>query len=238
VSSDWYSGVQALNCKLGDIKLFSLRFPAKFRNIDASEPRPALVDSAAVRQCPPDVQAVLLYSSPITETPPTLSFLPDAIRYVPRVYNRYYVDLSGSFEDYVKRFSSKSRSTLLRKVRRFTAAAGVTPCWHVYTTPEEMADFYAKASDLSKKTYQHKLFGTGLPDSPQFHEQMLRLASAGNVMAALLFFQTTPVAYMYCPSVNGILQYEEVGYDQEFRDYSPGTVLPSLCMGFDLTEVC
>ena len=40
----------------------------------------------------------------------------------------------------------------------------------------------------------------------------------------------SPIAYIFCPVRDGILFYNYLGYDPEFRDWSPGTILQYLVL--------
>jgi CelD/BcsL family acetyltransferase involved in cellulose biosynthesis len=91
-----------------------------------------------------------------------------------------------------------------------------------------MADFHAQARQLSMRTYQETLLDHGLPDSPEFRQKMIALAEKDQVRAYILYFNGNAVAYLYCPASDGILRYDLLGYDPEFRTHSPGTVLQYL----------
>ena len=156
---------------------------------------------------------------------PRISLLPDAIRYVPTQGIRYYVELSGSFEGYLAKFSSKTRSTLKRKVRRLAERSGGSVDWREYRTPEELDAFYALARTVAARTYQEQLLDAGLPETPDFQEELRTLARAGNARGYLLFLDGRPIAYLFCPLQQGAVLYEHLGYDPVHRELSPGTVL-------------
>src|SRR5215510_7213724 len=69
--------------------------------------------------------------------------------YIPYHYERYYVDLSGSFADYETKFHSKAHYTLRKKLRRFKTASGGTLRWQEYRLPEEITDFHSLARTIS-----------------------------------------------------------------------------------------
>jgi CelD/BcsL family acetyltransferase involved in cellulose biosynthesis len=88
-----------------------------------------------------------------------------------------------------------------------------------------MPTFHAFALAVSDQTYQEKLFGSGLPRSPEFIADMQRLAQSDNVRAYVLFSHGTPVAYLYLPSQAETLIYAYLGFAPDFRDWSVGTIL-------------
>ncbi|MCC6916651.1 GNAT family N-acetyltransferase [Nitrosomonas sp.] len=171
------------------------------------------------------VNVVVTRSHPIESPLPRLNILPQTIRYIPSSYQRHWVVLDGGFENYLKKFSAKSRNTLLRKIKKFAEFSGGEIDWREYLRPEEMHEFYKLAMEVSQKTYQERLLDCGLPSGQQFCKDMLALAAEGNVRGYILFYQGKPVAYIYCPVHNGIALYEYVGHDPEYQCWSPGTLL-------------
>jgi CelD/BcsL family acetyltransferase involved in cellulose biosynthesis len=129
----------------------------------------------------------------------------------------------ATFEEYLAKFSSKSRATLRAKARKF-------PDWRSYSSPDEMADFHRIARAISERTYQEKLHDAGLPASAAFLDEARRLAAEDRVRAYLLFHEGRAVAYLYCPVHDGVLVYEYLGYDPEFAKLSPGTALQYLAL--------
>jgi hypothetical protein len=173
--------------------------------------------------------AALVSSLPIADKLPRLSLHQGLIRYVPAQYRRYYVDLQkGSFDDYLAGFSSKTRSTLRRKIRKL-AEVGAMEC-REYRTPGQIDDFLVLARPLSERTYQERLMGKGLPVSEEFEQEMQRLARAGQLRAYLLTVDGRPAAFILCPIHDGVVQYEWVGYEPDLATLSPGTVLQCLAL--------
>ena len=171
------------------------------------------------------IDVVMIRSHPIESPLPRLNILPQAIRYIPSSYQRYWVVLNGGFENYLKKFSAKSRNTLLRKIKKFSEFSGGEIDWKEYCKPEEMHEFHKLAMEVSLKTYQERLLDCGLPSDQQFQESMLGLAAADNVRGYILFYQKKPIAYIYCPVHDEIALYEYVGHDPEYQRWSPGTLL-------------
>lgn len=167
----------------------------------------------------------LARSQPVTGTLPRLSRVDGYVRYVPSQYMRHYIDLGMGWEAYQAKFSSKSRQTLRRKVRKFAEASGGTIDWRTYRTPEELETFRSLARDVSRLTYQERLLNAGLPDDAAFVERSARLAAQDQVRAYLLFLNDEPVAYLYCPARDSALIYAYLGYHPDFAALSPGTVL-------------
>jgi CelD/BcsL family acetyltransferase involved in cellulose biosynthesis len=143
-----------------------------------------------------------------------------------------------SFDEYKNKFSSKTRSTLNRKVRKYAEYCGGGISWRTYTTPDEMHEFYELARAVSRITYQEKLLDAGLPESREFRDEMGRRAQQGQVRGFILFHQNRPVSYLYCPINNGVLIYAFLGYDPDYMSYSVGTVLQWLALQHLFEERC
>jgi CelD/BcsL family acetyltransferase involved in cellulose biosynthesis len=88
-----------------------------------------------------------------------------------------------------------------------------------------MEKFHAAAREVSSRTYQEKLLDAGLPASEDFREHITRLAEADAARGYVLFHARKPIAYVFCPIVNGTVVYQYVGFDPDYREQSPGTVL-------------
>ena len=140
-------------------------------------------------------------------------------------YRRSYVALEGSFDNYLGSFSGKSRSTLKRKVRKLADRSGGTIDVRHYRTREEMAEFYRHARAVSAMTYQERLLDAGLPQGPDFLEELSARAARDEVRAWLLFLDGVPISYLYAPAEGATLIYDSLGYDPDFASFSPGTVL-------------
>ena len=174
---------------------------------------------------PPHDGGHMYAAYPIAERVPTLRIYSGRLVYAPRQYPLYAVDLTIGFEDYLAKFSSKSRSTLRRKIRKFAEKSGGTIDWRQYQTPAEMEEFYRLARALSAQTYQERRLDAGLPESAVFRQGMVGRAAEGRARGYLLFLDGKAVSYIYCPIDDGVLSYEHVGYDAATADLSPGTVL-------------
>lgn len=169
-----------------------------------------------------------------------------AIAFTRQRYTRRYADLTIGFDAYLDRLSSNTRSGIKRKSKKVAAVSGGTLDIRRYATPADLRDFHEIARHLALVTYQEKLMGAGLPDTPEFVQRMYLMAAEGNVRAWLLYVGGEPAAYLYCPVHDGTVIYEYVGHDPRFGDLSVGAVLQvealrdlfadPACRRFDFTE--
>ena len=223
----WLSQPMKLRFQLGEIVLGTLTFPAlvpedHFTRWIGGGPEPDF----PFERFPDGVEVVKFPSYPIPEPLPVLSVRARSILYVPAQYQHSLVETRGTtFETYLKKFSSKSRSTLRKKVRRFAEHCGnAHPC-REFQRPEEMAEFHRLARTVSAKTYQERLLRSGLPDTEEFRQRLERDAARDQVRGYILFDGARPVAYLHSPAQGRHLLYEHVGHDPEYDAFSPGTVL-------------
>jgi CelD/BcsL family acetyltransferase involved in cellulose biosynthesis len=86
-------------------------------------------------------------------------------------------------------------------------------------------EFYRSARAVSALTYQERLLRSGLPEGEQALAAMRDLAARDAMRGWILFLEGKPVAYLYAPAEGATLIYAHLGYDPEFADLSPGTVL-------------
>jgi CelD/BcsL family acetyltransferase involved in cellulose biosynthesis len=149
----------------------------------------------------------------------------NAIRYVPHRGKRLFIDLSlGGFEDYFAKFSGKTRNTIKRKIRRFANRSGGAVDFRIYRSPEEMIEFRRQALTVSLLSYQQKI-GFGLPETDEFISHLTEQAANECVCGFVLMERNRPIAYVFCRIDQGIVIYSYCGYDPNFAQLSPGTVL-------------
>ncbi len=147
------------------------------------------------------------------------------------VYRRFYIPIAGrTFEEYLAGFSSKSRSTLQRKLRKFENAEGAAVDWSTYRAAVDVGTFLAAALPLSRRTYQHRLLNSGLPDSSEFGAHLEGLASSGLFRGWILRLKGEPIAYICAMGTGKTLLYDYVGFDAFHGALSPGTVLQYLVL--------
>lgn len=215
-----------LKIQLGDKTLFAPKLWLQVREVGLADEDPPVgepMPPADTLQA--DSQGFLIRSLRVAGKQPVLRRQGNYLRYIPSQYPRYYIDMHQSFSEYTGKFSSKTRSTLNRKVRKYAEHCGGNISWKVYKSPGEMADFFGLARAVSRISYQEKLLDAGLPDSEEFLEQMEQLAQQGCVRGFILFHQDQPVSYLYCPISNKVLIYAFLGYDPGYMNFSVGTIL-------------
>ena len=217
--------------QLSDWTLFQASIRLQPRSIGLAEAgNPEAIALPGEDQLVPGSQGFALRRLPVGDTLPRLARSGPFLRYVPLQYQHCYIELDTSFEEYQKKFSSKTRSTINRKIRKFTEHCGGSLKWHSYRSPDEVPAFFQHARAVSKLTYQEKLLDAGLPDTPEFMERARALATSGQLRAYVLFDGERPVSYLYCPVQDGVAVYAYLGYDPAYMHLSVGTVLQWLAL--------
>ncbi len=232
-TSGWVVRPVALKISLGERRLFWFPFTMAVKEAHFTE----LADDEYVNwsdwsAVPGHVDAVVIRSQPVTSPLPRRLATAGGVRYVPAQYLRYYMEFNGTFEQYLQKFSSKVRSNRKREVKKFAEFSGGTIDFRQYRTAAEVEEFYRLARELSRKTFQERLLDAGLPDNETYRSNLLDLASQDRIRAYLMFKSGAAVAYLLTEvRVPDILLYRYLGYDPEFRSWSPGTVLH--CLAFE-----
>lgn len=104
--------------RLGEISLFTWPLSACVLKIHFTKlPAHPAIPAELPELFRDSVDVVVTRSHPVESLLTGLSLLPQAIQYVPSSYQRYWVVFDGDFENYLKKFSAKSRNTLLRKIK-------------------------------------------------------------------------------------------------------------------------
>lgn len=231
MSHTWQYQKVPIKLQLADTTLFASSLWLQVREVGLDNEDPAvseLIPPADPRQA--GSQGFLIRSLRITGEQPVLEKRSGYLCYVSSRYLRYYIDMRMSFAEYKAGFSSKTRSTLNRKIRKYADYCGGEISWKVYKAVGEMPEFFQLARAVSETTYQEKLLDAGLPDSEKFFLEMEQLARQGLVRGFILFHQNQPVSYLYCPITNGVVIYAFLGYDPRYMNFSVGTILQWLAL--------
>ncbi|MEJ2410289.1 MAG: GNAT family N-acetyltransferase [Novosphingobium sp.] len=171
------------------------------------------------------VQGMRILSAPVSHFGDIVARHPGNIVGGYHSYRRHYIDMCGSFDDYMAGFSGKTRSTLRRKRRKLEEHCSGVLDIREYRGAAGIGAFLEYALPLSRMTYQARLLNAGLPEDEAGRAAMIARAGKDEVRAYLLFVDGKPASYLYLPVSDGIVIYEYLGYDPALAAYSPGTVL-------------
>lgn len=206
------------------IQRFLVRVPldleaARSGRLPVLPPLPREAHGYAVTSLPAELQAPLVKASG------------DMLPFVRQRYTRYYTDFAIGFDAWWNGLSSNARQGLKRKAKKIAAESGGDLDVRHFRHGHEMEAFHDVARRISLRTYQERLLGSGLPDTPDFVQAMVAGAAADKVRAWLLYIAGEPAAYLYCPVTDdGVVIYAHVGHDPAFNELSPGAVLQLTAM--------
>jgi hypothetical protein len=137
----------------------------------------------------------------------------------------WLIRLNGSFSDYMKRFSAKTRKNRLREIKmlrgrgelkltRVTEAAGIDA-------------FLEAAYGISQQTRQFKRFGWSIAarDPRLLKNELLRLAQNGWLRSYLLTCGNVPCSFILGQQSCARFRPVAAGVDPAWRNYGVGTVL-------------
>lgn len=217
--------------RLSDLTLASVTLPMLTirKPIDLSE-GPASDPCWAAADIPAGARGVILRELAVETGVPVVTRSDGVIRYLMKQYRHCFIDMTGTFDAYRTKFSSKTRSTISRKIKKFSEHCGGQLRWTTHSSEAEVSEFLVLALRLAARTYQEKLLGLGLPATEEFARSACAEARADRVRAFLLFDGERPVSYLYCPINAGVVEYAYLGYDPEYRNHSVGIVLQWLAL--------
>ena len=143
----WERGSVPLKFRIGDVHLGKVMLSLLRRSAGPSEPP---LDIGNTPEPPAELDGAdgyVVWSQPLTRRLPVFSLRPGAVVYAPQQYRRFSIQLSGNFEQYMARFSGKTRSGIRRKLRKFAAASGGRINWRAYRTPTQMSLYFPLVSE-------------------------------------------------------------------------------------------
>lgn len=137
----------------------------------------------------------------------------------------FLVELHSSFDEYISKFSPKTRQNITRSVRKLETNNPNEEIFHKFRTPDEIKFFITEAIKISNQTYQARLLKSGIPSTTKFIDSATDLAAKGNARGYLLKSNGKFIAFAWC-RIEGARQiYDVIGYLPEHGKHSPGTVL-------------
>ena len=135
-----------------------------------------------------------------------------------------YIPIAGSYEDYLLTLSSNERSNVRRRRRKMIEAKGVR-----YTdfVGEDQQDVLRQLFDLHERRAGQKNMHSTFsgPGIRAFHADLLRRLDRRHVWLRGLQQESNVVALFYGFAMGGRISYYQLGYDPEWSESSPGSVL-------------
>lgn len=133
-----------------------------------------------------------------------------------------YIRIEGSFEDYIQKFSSKTRNNFSRQVRKLRETGDVEL---VRITEERQVDsFTGAAAEISRKTYQFRVLRIGVRDPEGLKEWLKWAARQGWLRSYLLKCAGIPCAFQIAYQYNRTFLGVEIGHDPAWSKLGVGII--------------
>jgi len=133
------------------------------------------------------------------------------------------IHMTGSFDDYMQKFSRKTRYNRLRELKILREQYDVK--FVRVTEPQDVDAFVNTVAELSKKTWQYNLLGSGIRES-EFLKQRLRfIADHGWLRSYLLKCNGVACSFIIGYQDSKRFHYIQIGYDQSWAKFNVGNVL-------------
>ena len=171
------------------------------------------------------LEVVTCTALPVEQDPPPLRWDRGSIRYIPRYGDQFIIDVGGTFEGYLSKFSKKSRGNLKREARRFVDRVSGAIDLRIFQSPADMAQFHEIALDISRRSYKRNRQEMLFSASAEYSAELADDAQGERVRGYILYIKDTPVAYAFCRLYGNIITYQHIAYDENFSRNSPGKVL-------------
>ncbi len=136
------------------------------------------------------------------------------------VQPRWRIRFPATADEYWKTFSSRSLSKFRRSLKKF----GNVRLERI-TSLEQLPEFLRAAHEISKLSWQTRLFGLRIRNDDAELRQMSILAEHGLLRSYLWWIEGKPAAFAICNQHRGCFRYEEIAYCREFAQLSPGRVM-------------
>ena len=170
----------------------------------------------------------------ISEDSPTLELLPDLARQrgftvdmaqedvAPRI------ELADTWDDYLAGLSKKDRHELRRKLRRLDSQGNWR--WYCVSDPDEAVARMDTFIDLMRRSDPAKAEFLTAEREAFFRRMVEAIASEGLLRLFFMEMDDLTVAASLCFDYNGARMLYNSGHDPEYRYYSVGLLLHSLCL--------
>jgi Acetyltransferase (GNAT) domain len=132
-----------------------------------------------------------------------------------------YMTLPGSFDQFLRALSRKTRYQFKRTTRMLERDFMGQVRFQSVRSPRDVEDFARKADDISQKSFRRTL-EAGFVNNLEMRETLHAAAEKSALRACLMYIGERPVAFASGILSNKTLYATFTGYDPEFKKYSPG----------------
>lgn len=144
-----------------------------------------------------------------------------------KLYRHRFATITGSFEAYLSQLGARTRADLRTNRKRFIAHVRQKYVTRCFRSESEVSEFLAVAMELSSKTYQYRLLGSGLRDREALHHCYLAASCLGWFRSYVLYADEKAIAFQVGYVFHGRFHAQEIGYDPEWARHHVGIFLHS-----------
>jgi CelD/BcsL family acetyltransferase involved in cellulose biosynthesis len=134
------------------------------------------------------------------------------------------IELPGTFDDYLRALSKRSRKSLRRSVRRGEQAFGDRLSIRRLTRPDQLEAMLNDMEEVARKTYQRSL-EVGFKHDRETRATKRLALRKGRLSSYVAYVDGAPVAFDNAKRYGDTLYVESGGYDPAYASHGFGTLL-------------
>jgi GNAT acetyltransferase-like protein len=135
-----------------------------------------------------------------------------------------WVELPGSFKEFLQNLSRKNRHELRRHENRLADDFPGRAQIRCYRDEDEVNELAQEVEKVSSKTYQRAL-GVGFQPGLEVLESLRTTARKGGLRGYVLYLNRRPAAFFVAKHYKKTLHGVFMGFDPQFGKYSPGLLV-------------
>jgi hypothetical protein len=140
-------------------------------------------------------------------------------------YRHRYATIPDSLDAYLRQLGTRTRADLRTTRKRFVNQVKGRYYTRCFRSAHEVPLFLQDAMEVSRKTYQYRLYGSGLRDTESLERFYTSAAELGWFRSYILYVQDRPIAFQVAYVYRGRFHAEEIGYDPEWAQHHVGIFL-------------
>lgn len=141
-----------------------------------------------------------------------------------RPTSHHFMRLPGSVDEMYRELSQGLRAEIRRKKKKILAEFGDRVSVQCFRDPADVEAQFPALEEIAKKTYQRAL-GVGFRDDEPMRRRFRVGARKGWLRIYLMTINRKPCAFWTGSLYEGTFCSEEVGFDPQYSEFSPGTFL-------------
>lgn len=142
-----------------------------------------------------------------------------------KLYRHRFATVTGSLDAYLGQLGARTRADLRTNRKRFIAHVRQNYRTRCFRADFEVPEFLDVAMELSRKTYQYRLLGSGLRDRQALERCYLCASRLGWFRSYVLYADEKAIAFQVGYVYRGRFHAQEIGYDPDWARHHVGIFL-------------